>query len=235
MVMRKKLDTILILIIFIATTFGVYLNIEKQRSIDKSKLPEKVEESRLFQRWITNLKNHDLDIDADDFKLKEENEIYNTTWMAVYSIDDPEQKALYEKTLEEHKNLDKVVFSPNGRIFVDFRNVPRDNIMANEVRVYGLKEDKIIDARVLDCSTKGNCYFDRAYFLDNDVFVISEFSRNIDKKDSTVADCPITQKCLYTIKLHVVDLVHNKRAIYVSEPFEAILSDLIKLLYEVEI
>ena len=233
--MRKKLDTILILIIFIATTFGVYLNIEKQRSIDKSKLPEKVEESRLFQRWITNLKNHDLDIDADDFKLKEENEIYNTTWMAVYSIDDPEQKALYEKTLEEHKNLDKVVFSPNGRIFVDFRNVPRDNIMANEVRVYGLKEDKIIDARVLDCSTKGNCYFDRAYFLDNDVFVISEFSRDIDKKSPTVENCSVTQKCTYTIKLHVVDLVHNKRAIYVSEPFEAILSDLIKLLYEVEI
>ena len=235
MLMKNKTDIVLVSIIFLATLFGVYLNIEKQRSIDKSKLPERVEENKLFQRWITNLKNHDLNIEADEFKLKEENEIYNTTWMTVYSIDDPEQKALYEKTLEEHKNLDKVVFSPNERIFVDFRNIPRGNVMANEVRVYGLKEDKIIDAKVLDCSTKGNCYFDRAYFLDNDVFVVSEFSRDIDKKSPTVENCSVTQKCTYTIKLHVVDLVHNKRAIYVSEPFEAILSDLIKLLYEVEI
>jgi len=108
--------------------------------------------------------NHDLNIEADEFKLKEENEIYNTTWMTVYSIDDPEQKALYEKTLEEHKNLDKVVFPQMKEFLWILGNIPRGNVMANEVRVYGLKEDKIIDAKVLDCSTKGNCYFDRAYF-----------------------------------------------------------------------
>ena len=88
--MKNKTDIVLVSIIFLATLFGVYLNIEKQRSIDKSKLPERVEENKLFQRWITNLKNHDLNIEADEFKLKEENEIYNTTWMTVYSIDDPE-------------------------------------------------------------------------------------------------------------------------------------------------
>jgi uncharacterized membrane protein (DUF106 family) len=70
--MKNKTDIALVSIIFLATLFGVYLNIEKQRSIDKSKLPERVEENKLFQRWITNLKNHDLNIEADEFKLKEE-------------------------------------------------------------------------------------------------------------------------------------------------------------------
>ncbi len=212
--------------------FGIYLNIDKQRSVDRSKLPTRVEEDRMFQRWITNLKNHDMQIEADEFKLKEENEIYNTTWMTVQSIDDPEQKRIYEETLEKHKDKDKVVFNPNGRVFVDFRNIAREDVMANEVRLYGLKEDKILDARVLDCSTKGNCYFDRAYFLDNDVFVISEFSRDINKKDNTVPDCPATEVCTYSIKVHVVDLVHNKRLVYSSNPFDTVLTELLKNLYE---
>ena len=233
--MKKRLDVILISVIFLASTFGLLLNIQKQKSIDRSKIPMRLEEYRMFQRWITKLKNDGMDIEADEFRLKEENEIYNTTWMKVYSIEDPKQKTLYDETMKEHENIKKVVFSQNKRFFVDYRNIPRGDVLANEVRLYGLKEDKIIDAKVLDCSTKGNCYFDRAYFLDNDVFVVSEFSRDIDKKSPTVENCSVTQKCTYTIKLHVVDLVHNKRAVYVSEPFEAVLSDLIKLLYEVEI
>lgn len=232
MSMKKNLNMIFMAVIFISVGFGLYLNIAQQKAIDKSKLPKRVEEERMFQRWITNLKNHGLDIEADNFKLKEENEIYNTTWMTVKSADDPEDMALYEQTIEQHKDLDKVIFNPNGRVFVDFRNINRGEVMANEVRLYGLKEDKILDARVLDCSTKGNCYFDRAYFLDNDVFVISEFSRNINKKDNTAADCSVSELCTYTIKLHVVDMIHNKRLVYVSESFDAILTDLLKQLYE---
>lgn len=233
--MKKRFNIILISVIFLSIVFGVILNIKQQMSVDRSKLPQKVEEERLFQRWITNLKNHDLDVNADDFELKEENEIYNTTWMNVYSMDDPEQKALYEKTLDEHKDVENVVFSPNERVFVDFRNIPRGEVMANEVRLYGLKEDKIIDARVLDCSTKGNCYFDRAYFLDNDVFVISEISRDINKKDSSAPDCLVTDECTYTIKVHVVDMINNRRSVYVSKPFDAVLPDVIFNLYEEKI
>jgi hypothetical protein len=223
--MKKHLNTVLVVLIFVGVGLGLTLNIQKQRSIDRSKLPERVEEDRLFQRWITNIKNKGLDIEADEFNLKEENEIYNTTWMSVYSADDPDQKALYEKTVEENKGLDKVVFSPNERVFIDFRNIDRGDVMRNEVRLYGLKEDKIIDARILDCSINGNCYFDRAYFLDNDVFVITEFSRNISKKDPNVEPCPIDEECTYTIKLHYVDLIHNSRAVYTSEPFDIILAD----------
>jgi len=151
--------------------------------------------------------------------------------MNVYSSDDPKQMELYEKTIEEHKDVEKVIFNPNGRVFVDFRNAARGEVMANEVRLYGLKEDKILDARVLDCSVKGNCYFDRAYFLDNDVFVISEFSRNINKKDPAAAECMVTDMCTYTIKIHVVDMIHNKRLVYESKPFDTVLSDLIFVLY----
>jgi len=229
--MKRNLTVILTILLFVSVAGGVFLNIKQQASIDRSKLPAKVEEDRLFQRWITNIKNHDFELEADEFQLKEENEIYNTTWMNVYSSDDPKQMELYEKTIEEHKDVEKVIFNPNGRVFVDFRNIPRGEVMSNEVRLYGLKEDKILDARVLDCSVKGNCYFDRAYFLDNDVFVISEFSRNINKKDPAATECMVTDTCTYTIKIHVVDMVHNKRLVYESKPFDTVLSDLIFVLY----
>ncbi|HNV97667.1 hypothetical protein KA062_00175 [Patescibacteria group bacterium] len=233
--MKRYVDKILLAIILLSVAGGVFLNIKQQASIDRSKLPTKVEEDRLFQRWITNIKNNDFEIEADEFKLKEESEIYNTTWMTVYSSDDPKQMELYEKTIEENKGLNKVVFNPNERIFIDYRNIPRGKLMANEVRLYGLKEDKILDARILDCSTKSNCYFDRAYFLDNDVFVISEFSRNVDKRDNTVGLCDINLVCSYTIKVHVIDIIHNKRWVYESKPFDAVLPDLIFKIYEEKI
>ncbi len=223
--MKKYLNPLSIIIIFAFTGFGLYLNIRQQQSIDRSRLPQKVEQDRMFQRWITNLKNKGLEIEADEFLLKEENEIYNTTWMTVKSIDDPDEKIIFEETIEAHKNMDKVVFSPNERFFVDYRNTDRGSILSNQIRLYGLKEDKIIDARVLDCSVRANCYFDRAYFLDNDVFVITEFSRNIGKKDETASECSIEEMCTYTVKLHLIDMIHNKRSVYTSESFEIVLKE----------
>lgn len=223
--MKKRVNLLLVLVIFLSVGIGLYSNIKEQKALDRSKLPPKVELDRMFQRWITNVKNKGLNIEADEFRLKEDNEIYNTTWMTVKSIDDPVEKDLFEKTLEESKDIKKIVFSPNERVFVDYRNIPRGNVLANEVRLYGLKEDKIIDARVLDCSVRANCYFDRAYFLDNDVFVITEFSRDIDKKDTTTPLCSVDELCTYTVKLHLIDLVHNKRLVYVSKTYELILSE----------
>lgn len=218
---------ILIGIVILLVVLGVYSNIKEQRAIDHSKIPQKVELSRGFQRWITNLKNKGLEVMADEFKLKEENEIYNTKWIKVYSIDDPVRKAEYDELLKSSVGVKKIVFSPSEREVVDYRNEIRADYKANEVRFYGQKEDKIIDSRIVDCSTRANCYFDRAYFLDNDVFVISEFSRNIRKGDEQVPVCTVNDICTYTIKLHVVDLIKNSRYVYESEPFEAVLSELI--------
>jgi len=223
--MRRYLNTIVIGIIFVSVVLGVFLNVKQQNATDTTKLPFDVENNNLFQRWITNLRNKDLTLEADDFKLRESNEIYNTTWMTVSSIDDPAKKIEFEATLNSHRNIKRIVFSPSDRIFVDYRNIDRDNILPNQVRLYGLKEDKIIDARILDCSVRANCYFDRAYFIDNDVFVITEFSRNISKKDTTTPVCTINQVCTYTVKLHLVDLIHNKRDEYESKPFDIILKD----------
>lgn len=213
--------------VLLLTALGVYSNVMEQRAVDHSKIPQKVEQSRGFQRWITNLKNNDIDINADEFKLKEENEIYNTMWLKVYSIDDSAQKAIYEKTLADLKDVKKVIYSPSEREILDYRNEIRGDYKANEVHFYGQKEDKIIDARIVDCSVRANCYFDRAYFLDNDTFVISELSRNIDKKDLTSPLCDINTLCTYTIKLHVVDLIKNSRYVYESKHFDIILSKLI--------
>ena len=95
------------------------------------------------------------------------------------------------------------------------------------MRFFGQKEDKIIDSRAVSCKKEANCFFDRAYFLDNDVFVVSEFSRNIKKTDTNVKPCSINEVCTYTIKLHLIDLVKNSRLVYESHPLEIKLSELI--------
>lgn len=220
-------DFSLIFITIFLIILGVASNIRQENTIDESKLPEKVESERLFQRWITNLKNKKVIIDADEFNLKEETEIYNTKWIKISSIEEEGKQEEFNTTIENYKNIKGIVYSPSEREFLDYRNIVKDTIspegnyyQQNEVRFYGQKEDKIIEARILDCSLRANCYFDRAYFLSNDVFVITEFSRNIDKKDVTTPICPIDQICTYTIKLHLVDLINNSKLTYESKPLE---------------
>ncbi len=225
----KKIATfILVPAIFLLVGSTVYLNLAEQRAVDRSKLPEKVEMSKGFQKWITNLKNEDFDIEADEFRLVEENEIYNTKWMKIYSMDEPGVPEELDRVLLSARNQEHVVYSPSDRHFVDYRPESRDGYLQNEVRFYGQKEDKVIDARILDCSIRANCYFDRAYFLDNDVFVISEISRNIDKKDEISPPCDNTMDCEYTFKIHLIDLINNKRWVYESNPFMLILDEKIK-------
>lgn len=220
---KNKIALLLTVGILLAVSAGVYINVSAQRAVDHSKLPQKVELSKGFQKWITNLKNKGFDINADDFRLMEEVQIYNTKWIKIYSLDAPGMQDTLVKELESHKTTDHTVFSPSGKIFIDYRSILRDGYNSNEVRLYGQKEDKIIDARVADCSARANCYFDRAYFLDNDVFVISEISRTIDKKDEQAPLCSTADKCQYSFKVHVVDLINNNRAIYESKPFDAVL------------
>jgi hypothetical protein len=230
-VMIKKITSnyiyLLIFGIFLFTGIGVYSNVQEQKSIDRSKIPEKVEDSNGFQRWITNIKNKEIDISADGFGLLEENEIYNTKWMKVYSIDEKDRKDEYDKNIEAHRDIQKVIYSPSDRIFIDYRNEPREGYNTNEVHFYGLLDDKIIDARIVDCSIRANCYFDRAYFLENDIFVISEISRTIDKKDKETPLCSTDELCDYSFKLHLIDLKNNSRLVYESESFDAVLSELI--------
>lgn len=214
------------MLILISVSFGVVLNQIEKQAVDRSKIPPKVEESRGFQRWITNLKNKEIDIEADNFEMVEENEIYNTKWMKVFSIDEEGKEDEYAQMISNANDLDKVVFSPSKRQYVDYRNEDRFGYKPNEVHFYGLRDDKIIDARIVDCSTDANCYFDRAWFLEdsNDVVVVSEISRDIDKKDQAPPVCTVNDVCTYTFKLHVIDLLRNSRLVYESQPFDTVLS-----------
>ena len=225
--MNKRLTYLLTSIIFLLICTGVFLNVRQQLAVDESKIPEKLENHNLFQRWITNLKNNDVDVGADDFRLFEEAEIYNTMWVTIRSMDEEGAEEWYRNELLIHQDLDKVIFSPSKEEFIDYRHVPRGEYNLNEVRFFGKKEDKIIDSKAVDCSIRANCYFDRAYFLDNDVFVVTEISRNIDKHDDTSELCPIDEMCTYTIKLHLIDLIQNKRLVYESNPFDIVLAKLI--------
>jgi hypothetical protein len=217
-----------LLIIFIS--LGVFSNVMQQNAVDKTKLPEKVELSKGFQRWITNIKNKGIPMEADSFRLKEDNQVYNSKWTTISSLDTPGVLDSLSQTLADHQNIKKVVFSPSKKELIDYRNIDRDGYRNNEVRFYGQKEEKVIDTKILDCSVLANCYFDRAFFLDNDVFVVSEISRNIDKKDTSSPVCSMDQTCTYTVKMHVIDLINNSRLVYESPTFDTVLKTLIPAL-----
>jgi hypothetical protein len=222
----KKSNLILTIIILSLVALTAYSNIAEQNAVDQTKIPEKVELSKGFQKWITNLKNKGFIIEADDFRLLEENEIYTTKTIKVTSIDEKGARELFEQTIKEHKNLSDVEFSPSEREFVDHRNELRNGLKQHEARFYGLRDDKIIDSKILNCSSQANCYMDRAFFLDNDVFVITEFSRNL-KRGVVSEPCSVTVVCTYTIKLHLIDLVNNSRLVYESKEYELILENTI--------
>jgi hypothetical protein len=226
--MKNSYQLILLtVLIFFFTFAGAGINIYKQQAIDRTKLPQKVELSRGFQRWINNLKNKGFVIEADEFRLLEKNEIYNSRWLKISSIDEAGKREELQSTLTRNRDIEKIVFSPNDRDFLDYRPIEREGYSEYQVRFYGLKEDKIIDARIVACRPELNCYFDRAYFLDNNVFVISEISRNIDKKEAAENPCGKQESCEYTFKTHVVDLNNNSRSVYVSRPFQAVLENII--------
>lgn len=216
---NHKLELVLIICIFLLISLGVYSNVRQQTTIDKSKLASEVENSKGFQRWITNLKNNDLDVSGDDFRLLEENEIYNTKWTKVTSLTEGTNRQLFDKTLRDNVNIKKVVFSPSKQAFIDYRQ-------PTQVRFYGLREGKIVDSRLIECVPSINCYVDRAYFITDDTLVVSEISRNIDKDDKTAPSCTLDQTCTYTFKVHVINLATNSRGIYESNPIEAVLSTL---------
>jgi hypothetical protein len=206
----RNLKILVTLGLFLSIGGGVYLNLKEEAAINESRLPAKVAEDRAFLRWITNLKNKGIDADTDEFSLLEEREAYNTGIMRVYSTDEPDKKKLLEDTLAKHKDLYHVAFSPSESLFLDYRDIPQ--VGAQKVRLFGLEDNKIIDARIIECFVDTNCYFDRAYFMTNKYFIVQEIS--LANKEDT---CPKDEVCKHTLKVHLVDLINNKIRTYVSE------------------
>jgi len=222
---KKYLSTFLVLGIFICVGLTVFFNIKEQMSIDKSKIPAKLEENSKFQKWLTNAKNKGINIEADRFKFVEDSNIYNTIWTSTSSIDNDSARSDYEnnmRILDGYKTSEK---SPNEREVVNYDNTERFGFTKNQVFFYGLREDKILLTRVVDCEIEANCYFHRAGFLDNHVFFVAELSLKDFTKKNPIT-CDPTQICKYSFKIHFVDLINNSRTVYESEPFEGVFEDL---------
>lgn len=212
-----KTNLILATGIMLLVIAGVGLNIRQKLKVDNKRLPQIVADSKGFTKWNTNLKNKGQNIEVQDFKLVETSEVFNTKWTSVSSIREPAGKALFEKTLAENKDLKKVAFSPNKQQFVDYRTENRGTYLVGQVRFYGLRDsDKVVDSKALGCYTRANCYFDRGYFVNDDVFVVDEISLDAPKNSDSA--CPMTSDCDYTFKLHLIDVKNNKHYLYVSTP-----------------
>lgn len=223
--LKQYLDKILIVGIFICVGLVVFFNIKEQLSIDKSKIPAKLEENSKFQKWLTNAKNKGINVEADKFKFVEDSNIYNTIWTSTSSIDNDSSRADYENNMKILDAFETSEKSPNEREIVNYDNTDRFGFTRNQVFFYGLREDKILLTRVVDCELEANCFFHRAGFLDNHVFFVAELSlKEFTKKNPVI--CDPTKVCKYTFKIHFVDLINNSRTVYVSEEFEGVFEDL---------
>ncbi|OGC47654.1 hypothetical protein A2886_02635 [candidate division WWE3 bacterium RIFCSPHIGHO2_01_FULL_42_13] len=229
--LNKLIAPALFTAVLLLVAANVASNYIEQAKVDDTRLPEKIEDSSGFQRWIINLKKR-IDIEADDFSLKDKNEVYNATFLEVSRLETEAEIAELVAYVASFEEVDGVAISPNGRELLDYRHLDRDGYTPNEVHYYGLREDTLIDTKILTCIMLANCYFDRAYFLDNHTFVISEISRNdvikADAEEGIVTPCAIDEVCTYTFKLHFVDLINNARYVYKSKPLELNLSEIIQ-------
>ena len=227
----KNLTPILFTAILLLIAGNVASNYIEQAKVDDTRLPEKIEDSRGFQRWIINLKKR-INIEADDFVLKDKNEVYNATFLQVSRLETESEIQKLIDYVASFEEVDDIAISPSGREILDYRHTDRDGYTPNEVHYYGLRDDTLIDTKILTCIMLANCYFDRAYFLDNQTFVISEISRNdvskADAEEGILTPCAINEICTYTFKLHFIDLVNNARYVYESKPLELNLSEIIQ-------
>lgn len=227
--MKLNINSFLMTIILVLVVIVVYSNISEKLAVDKTRLPEKVELSKGYQKWNTNLRNSDLKVETDKIRLKEKNEVYNMANMIIKSMDDEDTIEEFNKEIDLHRELNQVVFAPSDRAFIDYRAKNRGEattrmLLPNEARFYGVRDNKLIDAMILRCKKELNCYFDRAFFISNDLFVITEVSRNVNREEA-ITPCDITELCTYTFKIHVIDLINNSNHVYESLPLEFVLAD----------
>ena len=233
--MQKKLITkILVALIFILVGATVYSNYREQLAIDRSKIPESMEYAKEFQDWIINMKKQ-VDVSADEFRLKEVNEVFNSAHMKIASRDDKEAYKNHLDKLETFEGYENVRFSPNDFQFLDFRHKLRQEagfeFEPHDVYFHGLRENKIIDTKILSCEPLRNCYFDRGFFIDNDTFVISRYSRPISDENIETGNyepCAFDEACTYTIKLHLFDIINGDQYVYESNEYEVNLAETVE-------
>jgi len=225
----KNLDKILVIFISILVATSISINLYKQYSVDKTKVPNKLETNYRFQRWLSNLEEKDLKLEADNFKFLEDNNVYNSLWTSTSSIDDDNSRKIYEDNMKALLEFKESELSPNDREIVNFSNTDRFGFLPNEVFFYGLREDRILRTKITDCPAISNCSFHRAAFLDNHVFFIVELAqKDFDKNNPQ--NCQLDQVCDYVFKVHLVDLMNNSRTVYQSTTINDTYNNILKKL-----
>jgi hypothetical protein len=214
--MHKNLDKILIILVAFMVTGVILKNFYDEYSIDKTKLPLKVETHPRFQSWKSNLKDNNLNIDGDNFKLIKDSNIFNTIWTTTISIDDEVARKLYEENMQTLLSFKESAKSPNEREVVNFTPTDRFGYTYKDVFFYGLREDRILSTKIANCYQHVTCNFHRAAFIDNHVFFITELSQKTVPEEE-FKGCQEDEICEYTFKIHLVDLNNNSRTVYESE------------------
>jgi hypothetical protein len=212
---------------------GALLNFKEQKKIEDSKLPEYVEQNKYFQKWITNHKNSGIELEADEFRLFEENEVYNTARLIVFPVSDSLHNNAYKQLLNTYTNIKDARFSPNKAQIVDFRHEIRTGLSMNEYKPYellyvGLRKDRIIENKLLECSRDALCYIDRAYFVTDDIVVASTFTQNNEVPGKIFVPCSYEEKCEYTVTVYVMNIAANSSLVYKAPPLELRLSEKIE-------
>ncbi len=205
------------LLIFGAIALGVYSNVQEKRAEDASRLPKEVTGAKAFTRWTTNLKNKGVNIEVQSFKLVEEQEAFDSKSLQVFDPEDSEAVQLMAQMFALPKDKHShIALSPDEKLLLDyrFRETPGAHQKAT---LYGEKDGKLIKASILECKAYQNCYFDRAYFLSNEKFILHEFSLKNPDPNTLVSP---NSTAIYSLKTYIVELDTNKMRTYESEAFE---------------
>lgn len=230
--MKTLTRTVVTLFLGLLIMCGVYLNYSQKLKVDRSKLPRYVEDHKNFQKWITNHKNKDINLEADNFRLLEESEVYNTKRLKLYPVTDIAMLEKYKQELERQQTIVDKRISPNKKQLVNYEydyrlGISNTTYLPSDVWYLGIRGDRIIENKLLSCNVKANCIFDRAFFISDDIIVVSEIMRDIDT-DTTYPPCALNEKCTYKVRLNVMDIAKNSNLIYESPVFDIVLSEKIE-------
>ena len=214
----KFIKILFVVIIFASIGGAVLINTKKDDSEDKDDktFPSEIADHENFKTFQKEMSDAGIVVNPDEIIIKDQREIYNPDRIKVFSQQDEIKKTELEETTQSLRDVSGVTFSPDQKIILDYRNIARVGASSRQIRLFGIRSEKILDAPLLDCAISSECIYIDGYFIDNDSFVLHEIS--LARKDP---DCVVGSTCSYSIKIHYVELMQNQRSLYESTEFEA--------------
>ncbi len=201
----------LLLIVFVL--FAASINYLSSLKTNSEKLPLGLESEKRFQGWIRRWKDKFPQIESDTFKKIDAGEIISSTNPRYsFSETDWDDVKLQIETAKKEKYN---VISSDKNQYLNFRSYFLESKEASSsyVYYYGVRENKLITGPIYECK-KTNCWFDRPFFLNPDLFYMAEIQEKLypDAPDR----CKKENICSYELYMHEFDLKKNKRTTFVS-------------------